>query len=469
MAQIGKGRGSGRSSVAPPVRLRRSIPPSQGARPGSLPPAKVSERATTATVGDSLSKGRLSGPPVGPSQSLEEDKQVQAPSDLAIRDGEYGSSEPARAREEVQEESRSQALSETALENNKSPVPDDEHREVSGGDAKTDTEGPDTASQQAVASTTSSDESIAAATTEKDAASTSEGQNVPEEKDKESQPPNNVREDVTAGDFFKKDPVDSLLQADLAGSADEWQTEDDSILAKRASKRSKVTLSAIFVIVIIVMGGLYSYSSMPAPSRKSDKTHRGSNPTSPVVSPNNPSKAQETETAKNPEPNTAPGEEPKAKDVPTEASKEPSGPSGEPPAQDQANQGGLKPGFDREACCGSIAEYQEALRLNPNDTEILGKLAYFYLNKGMNPEAKRFAERTLNVDLKSSTGWIVLGAALDAMNDRKGAFEAYKKCADEGVGKYVTECRNLVARPTTTKPKAITTEPTAEPANAPLP
>lgn len=97
-----------------------------------------------------------------------------------------------------------------------------------------------------------------------------------------------------------------------------------------------------------------------------------------------------------------------------------------------------------EECCSSIEEYQRALELNPNDTEILGKLAYFYLNKGKNLEAKRFAERTIRIDPKSSTGWIVLGAALDALKEPKGAKRAYRRCAEESVGKYVQECRNLI-------------------------
>ena len=64
----------------------------------------------------------------------------------------------------------------------------------------------------------------------------------------------------------------------------------------------------------------------------------------------------------------------------------------------------------------------------------------------MNQEAKRFAERTVQIDPKSSTGWIVLGAAFDGMNDHQAALEAYKTCAEEAVGKYVTECRNLLRR-----------------------
>jgi len=100
-------------------------------------------------------------------------------------------------------------------------------------------------------------------------------------------------------------------------------------------------------------------------------------------------------------------------------------------------------GIDLEKCCKSIEEFERVLKLKPNDAEIVGKLAYFYLNKGKNLEAEKFARRTLEIDPKDSRGWIVLGASRHAQRDLKGAKEAYRQCAEQAVGKYLRECKYL--------------------------
>jgi len=214
-------------------------------------------------------------------------------------------------------------------------------------------------------------------------------------------------------------------------------------------------------IVLLSLGGLYMYGSHHEQSNHSSKSNIRSDeakPT-PILTPTASQAKQRVEPKRSEAPNTksdktreatrndsnrnsveaesiAADDEIGARDMPTAIDDESSPPIG-------ANQIQREASVDRE-CCSSIEEYQTALRLNPNDTEVLGKLAYFYLNKGMNPEAKRFAERTVNIDPTNSAGWIVLGAAFDAMNDHEAALAAYRACAEQAVGKYVTECRNLL-------------------------
>jgi cytochrome c-type biogenesis protein CcmH/NrfG len=48
------------------------------------------------------------------------------------------------------------------------------------------------------------------------------------------------------------------------------------------------------------------------------------------------------------------------------------------------------------------------------------------------------------VDPTSSEGWIVLGAARHALGDPRGARDAYRECAERGVGEYVVECKRML-------------------------
>ncbi len=101
--------------------------------------------------------------------------------------------------------------------------------------------------------------------------------------------------------------------------------------------------------------------------------------------------------------------------------------------------------LDRKANTkGAIAAYEEALALNPNSSEALGKLAFHQLNRGKNAEAAELANRAISIDATNSEGWIVLGAARHALRDREGAREAYRKCAELGTGAYVQECRHML-------------------------
>ncbi len=91
----------------------------------------------------------------------------------------------------------------------------------------------------------------------------------------------------------------------------------------------------------------------------------------------------------------------------------------------------------------ALEAYELAIAVNPNGDEALSKLAYHYLNTGKNEEARQFAQRAVAANPKSSEGWIVLGAAREALRDREGANEAYRQCATIAEGSFVNECKRL--------------------------
>jgi Flp pilus assembly protein TadD len=91
----------------------------------------------------------------------------------------------------------------------------------------------------------------------------------------------------------------------------------------------------------------------------------------------------------------------------------------------------------------AVTLYEQAVALDPNASALLSHLAFAYLNRGDNQPAGEFAGRAVAVDATNSEGWIVLGAARDALGDGPGARDAYKKCVQLGTGDYVTECRRV--------------------------
>lgn len=90
-----------------------------------------------------------------------------------------------------------------------------------------------------------------------------------------------------------------------------------------------------------------------------------------------------------------------------------------------------------------VAAYERAIAANPNADAALSKLAFYYLNAGKNDDAQRYALRAVTANPKSSEGWIVLGAAREALRDREGAREAYRNCAERSEGEFVVECKRL--------------------------
>ena len=90
------------------------------------------------------------------------------------------------------------------------------------------------------------------------------------------------------------------------------------------------------------------------------------------------------------------------------------------------------------------ALYEQVLESAPGRSDVLSHLAFNYLNNGRNKDAEEYAARAVAVDPRSSEGWIVLGAARHVRGDVTGAHEAYRRCAEQATGDYVTECQRML-------------------------
>ncbi len=90
----------------------------------------------------------------------------------------------------------------------------------------------------------------------------------------------------------------------------------------------------------------------------------------------------------------------------------------------------------------AIEEYERAVSVNPRGVEALLKLAYHNLNLSKYRTAELFATRAVKVSPSNARGWFLLGAARDALGDRKGALEAYERCA-QAKGPYAAPCKLL--------------------------
>ncbi len=417
MASRRKGRGSKRSSIAPPFRLRRSVPPSDVVRSRSQ---AVEGRPEETEGVDDESRSDLNDFNGQESERIDGSIQKSAEDVERSSPPSYRPQAPSDDRTSNRAERWDEPGSHREVETAKSVLDDRPEDDVNG--------------------------------TTRDQAATAESK---------SQAPTRAADDSTTVDFFSKRSEDSEPERTHEQSTDAWESDYDSMSVSRESKRASYTIYAILAVVLVALGGLYFYGSPDERSERSResrirpndvKSNPGTAPTASKTPESVEPKSPQAESTKSDKMRESAQTDRDPKPVETEtvtadddvgATDTPTVIDDESPAQIGANQVQPETANDEE-CCSSIEEYQEALRLNPNDTEILGKLAYFYLNKGMNREAKRFAERTVNIDPKSSTGWIVLGAAFDAMNDHEAAVEAYKKCAEQAVGKYLTECRNLL-------------------------
>jgi len=91
----------------------------------------------------------------------------------------------------------------------------------------------------------------------------------------------------------------------------------------------------------------------------------------------------------------------------------------------------------------AVAEYKRALTLKPNGGEALRQLSYYYLNQGKSGDAEQFADRAVRTNGNNAQNWFLLGAARDARNNRQGALQAYRNCA-QGKGAYAERCKALI-------------------------
>jgi DNA-binding response OmpR family regulator len=92
----------------------------------------------------------------------------------------------------------------------------------------------------------------------------------------------------------------------------------------------------------------------------------------------------------------------------------------------------------------AVTLYETLRNETPPNSPVLSRLAYLYLYQTRNAEAADVATRAVEADSTNSEGWIVLGAAKSTLGDREGARNAYKKCAEQGRGSYVAECRRML-------------------------
>lgn len=117
-----------------------------------------------------------------------------------------------------------------------------------------------------------------------------------------------------------------------------------------------------------------------------------------------------------------------------------------PVRQDQRSNAALQRAhalYERGRHAQALAAYEAVLDIDANLAIALSRVAYLHLNAGDDARARTYASRAVEVDPTSSEGWIVLGAALEALRDRSAARVAYQNCAEQGQGEYVIECRRL--------------------------
>jgi tetratricopeptide (TPR) repeat protein len=91
----------------------------------------------------------------------------------------------------------------------------------------------------------------------------------------------------------------------------------------------------------------------------------------------------------------------------------------------------------------ALVAYEQALARHPDSSLALSRIAYIHLNARNNIGAGGFAARAVEADPSNSEGWIVLGAAREALGDSAGARVAYRSCATLSTGAYTKECRRL--------------------------
>lgn len=418
-----KGRGPGRSSIAPPARLRRTGAQPEPSRSLSVPPSARS-----------VPPDRMTGREgIGPEQ-LNRRREVEPEEQFG---GSSKEIEPRSSRSMPSEERPFDPQALSAAERWNEP-------------------GSRTLIEAVQRNMVSCEAEELPGQTEREIDPTAGFAN---EKSRASMRP---EEGSTAANSLNRNSEAAASKGDQDRTTSNWESQFDSIPAASDSRRASYIIYLVLGVVLIGLMGLYYFGKpaerskkSAAPLAKSDdgKSAPSSEQSEPRIDDRKAIEplGQADENAEHTlelsgvvidreriAPKMKEGEIADESESETTASAEETELKPEESSTDPAV------GFDRERCCSTIQEYQEALRLNPRDTEILGKLAYFYLNKGMNQEAKRFAQRTVDIDPKSSTGWIVLGAALDAVNDREAALKAYRICAEQAVGKYVAECRNLI-------------------------
>jgi tetratricopeptide (TPR) repeat protein len=271
------------------------------------------------------------------------------------------------------------------------------------------------------------------------------------------------KSDPLESEFFDRDPhlPAEQLNDDLWVSTGE-HPRDRHARWKEARVARYVTL-AILAVSLTGIGGLLVYHKlvMPEPVSLASETSADEKASSHGLAQQLPGPEAVTPAAATLEPEPTPAVAPPAEptgpqppsgsDVP-----EPGGTaSHRPAAQETASPddpsgrrveegSNADPAAGAVPCCATAEKYLARLAEDPGNAETLTLLAGHYLEEGKNREAEGFALKAVEIDPSSAAGWITLGAAREALRDRAGAREAYRRCTDLGSGSYARECRNLL-------------------------
>jgi Tfp pilus assembly protein PilF len=79
----------------------------------------------------------------------------------------------------------------------------------------------------------------------------------------------------------------------------------------------------------------------------------------------------------------------------------------------------------------ALAEYQRALKENPDDADVLNGLGYFYYSRGQWPEAEETLRRALGVNPRHARAWVNLGLTLGAQGQCAESLDAFRKVVSE--------------------------------------
>jgi predicted Zn-dependent protease len=78
-----------------------------------------------------------------------------------------------------------------------------------------------------------------------------------------------------------------------------------------------------------------------------------------------------------------------------------------------------------------------------NEPDDVGESAMRALNAGQPRDARRIAQQAVTDHPERANGWIVLGAANDALGDHAAPLTAYANCSARASGARVAACRAL--------------------------
>jgi hypothetical protein len=238
--------------------------------------------------------------------------------------------------------------------------------------------------------------------------------------------------EVIAHDFFSVPPPAAMIDA--------WD-DDAPVVLNRGAQRARLATLVILGVSVCSIGIFTAYNALVMP----EAVELGSSTVSdlpailaPVaVAPSAPVAPSVAEPAARPQPVAAPTPVAAAEPAPSAVPAANVGPSYE----DLMDVGRTLGNGGRRK--DAIEAYQRALALRPDAAEPLARLANFELNAGNAAAAKSYAARAVISDPTNAEGWIVLGAAHQALGDHAASAIAYRKCAALGVGAYATECQQL--------------------------